>query len=83
MLANAIALISIALEAVIAVLAILAAQKQRPYLYGLALTFAIYVLYDLARFMSWDVQQGILPALFLAATVAALVAVWGLYKERS
>jgi hypothetical protein len=83
MFANAIALISIALEAAIAVIAILAAQRQRPYLYGLAFTFGIYVLYDLARFMSWNVQQGILPVLFLAATVAALVAVWGLYNERS
>ena len=82
-MANAIVLISIALEASIATLAILAALKGRPYLYGLAFTFGVYVLYDLARFTGWDVQQGFLSVLFLAATVSALIAVWGLYKERA
>jgi hypothetical protein len=28
-----------------------------------------------------DVQEGILSALFLLATISALIAVWGLYKE--
>ena len=36
--------ISIALEVAIAVIAVLAALKGRPYLYGLAFTFAVYVL---------------------------------------
>jgi len=35
--------ISIALEVAIAVIAVLAALKGRPYLYGLAFTFAVYV----------------------------------------
>ena len=42
-------ILSITLEAAVAVLAILAARKRTPYLYGLAFPFAIYVLYDLAR----------------------------------
>jgi predicted Na+-dependent transporter len=82
MAANAMLLLSIVLEAAVAIIAILAARKQRPHLYGLALTFAIYVLYDLARFLGWNVEHGVLSGLFLAATVSALVAVWGLYKER-
>ncbi len=82
-MANAMLLISIMLEAAVALIAILAAQKQRPHLYGLAFTFGVYVLYDLARYLGWNVEQGILSALFLAATVSALIAVWGLYKERS
>jgi hypothetical protein len=28
-----------------------------------------------------DVQEGALSALFLLATISALIAVWGLYKE--
>jgi hypothetical protein len=73
--------ISIVLEAVVAILAILAARKGKPYLYGLAFTFGAYVLYDLARLLQWEVQGGLLSGLFLLATITALVAVWGLYRE--
>jgi hypothetical protein len=39
------------------------------------------VLYDLARLLQWDVQGGLLSGLFLLATVTALIAVWGLYRD--
>jgi hypothetical protein len=74
-------IISIILEAAVAILAILAARKGNPYIYGLAFTFGAYVLYDLARFLQWDVQGGLLSALFLLATITALIAVWGLYRK--
>ena len=73
---------SIALEVAIAVVAMLVAVKGRPYLYGLALTFAIYVLYDLGRLLGWDVEKGILSVLFLLASASALFAVWGLYRDK-
>ena len=76
-------IVSIALEVAVAVIAALAAFKDRPYLYGLAFTFAVYVLYDLGRLLGWDVGAGVLPWLFLAATVSALYAVWGIYRERA
>ena len=41
-------IVSIILEAAVAVIAALAAWAGRPYLYGLSFTFAAYVLYDLA-----------------------------------
>jgi hypothetical protein len=75
--------LSIVLEAAVAVVAILAARNGKPYVYGLALTYGIYVLYDLARFLQWDVEGAILSGAFLLATVSALVAVWGLYRARS
>jgi hypothetical protein len=74
-------ILSIILEAAVAILAVLAARKRSPYFYGLAFTFGIYVLYDVARMMQINVQEGLLSALFLIATVSALVAVWGLYRE--
>lgn len=43
--------VSIILEAGVAIIAALAGAQGRPYLYGLAFTFAAYVLYDLARLM--------------------------------
>ncbi len=75
-------LLSIVLEAAVAVIAVLAALQGRPYLYGLAFTFAAYVLYDLARYLQWQVDGTLLSGLFLLATLTALVAVWGLYRER-
>ena len=73
--------ISIVLEAAVAIVAILAARKGNPYIYGLAFTFGAYVLYDLAQLFEWDVQGGLLSGLFLLATLTALIAVWGLYRK--
>jgi hypothetical protein len=74
-------IISILLEAAVAVIAILVARQGRPYLYGLAFTFGAYVLYDLARLVQWGVEGPLLSGLFLLATISALVAVWGLYRD--
>jgi hypothetical protein len=73
--------VSIVLEAAVAVIAVLAARNGKPHVYGLAITFAIYVLYDLARLLRWDVEGGALSGLFLLATISALIAVWGLYRK--
>ncbi len=75
-------IISIILEATITAIVVLAARDGRPYMYGLALTFAVYVLYDLARFMKWDVEGPLLSGLFLIATLSALASVWMLYRDR-
>jgi hypothetical protein len=76
-------IVSIILEAAVATIAILAAREGRPYIYGLALTFGAYVFYDLARLLRWNVESPALSGLFLIATVSALVAVWGLYRDRA
>jgi hypothetical protein len=73
---------AIIVECAVAVVAILGAIKGRPHLYGFAFTFAIYVLYDLARLLDWNVGEGVISVLFLLASVSALVAVWGLYREK-
>lgn len=75
-------IISIIVEAAVAILALLAARKHTPYIYGLAFTFGAYVLYDLARLTNVDVQDGLLSGLFLLASLSALVAVWGLYRQQ-
>jgi hypothetical protein len=72
---------SIALELAVAVIAAVAAMKGRPYLYGLAFTFAVYVLYDSGRLLGWNVEGGVLSVLFLLASASALYAVWGIYRE--
>jgi hypothetical protein len=75
-------IVSIILEAAVAVVAALAAWGGRPYLYGLSFTFAAYVLYDLARLLQWPVEGPLLSGLFLLATITALLAVWGLYRDK-
>jgi hypothetical protein len=79
--AIAMLIVSIILEAAVAVIAVLAAMQGRPYLYGLAFTFAAYVLCDLARLLQWPVEGTLLSGLFLLATLTALFAVWSLYRE--
>ena len=75
-------IVSIILEAAVAVIAVLIARQGRPYMYGLAFTFAAYVVYDLARWFAWSVEGPLFSALFLFASISALVAVWGLYRDR-
>jgi hypothetical protein len=76
-------IISIALEVAVAVVAALGALKGRPYLYGLALPFTVYVLYDLGRLLGWSVEKGVLSVLFLLASASALFAVWSLYRDKA
>ena len=74
-------IMSIILEGAVAVLAFMAARKRKPYLYGLAFTFVVYVVYDVARVVGVNVQEGVLSVLFLLASLSALIAAWGLYQE--
>jgi hypothetical protein len=74
-------IVSIILEAAIAVIAALAAHPNWPHLYGLSFTFGAYVLYDLARLLQWSVEGPLLSGLFLLASLTALIAVWGVYRE--
>ncbi|PIR38001.1 MAG: hypothetical protein COV34_02850 [Candidatus Zambryskibacteria bacterium CG10_big_fil_rev_8_21_14_0_10_42_12] len=73
--------ISIVLEAIIAVLAFLSARRKR-YMYGLTVTFAVYVLYDLSRYYGWSIDEQVLQGLFFAATLGALYSIWKIYRSR-
>jgi hypothetical protein len=75
-------IVSIMLEVAVAVIAIMIARQGRPYMYGLAFTFAAYVFYDLARWLAWGVEGPLFSILFLLASISALVAVWGLYRDK-
>jgi len=77
---NIIPIVSIFLEFVIAVLALIIAFRKRPYMLGFAITFGIYVYYDLARLYAWAVSEAVLSVAFLIATLAALVSMIGILK---
>ena len=73
-------IVSIVLEVLIAVLALVIAFRKRSYMVGFAITFGIYVYYDLARYYSWEVSESWLSVVFLIATLAALVSMVGILR---
>lgn len=75
--------VSIIIEAIIVVFSLLTAiKKKKIYGFGIALTFAIYVFYDLARSIPLSISNNILYPLFFIATLSALWAIWMIYRER-
>jgi|YelNatPaOPRAMG01_1025707.scaffolds.fasta_scaffold00069_1 hydrogenase/urease accessory protein HupE len=72
--------LSLILEIVTAGLGVwLGLMKKKKYGWLIALTFTIYVIYDLSRFLNLE-----LPArelLFLAASISIFCAVWLLAKQ--
>jgi len=73
-------LLAIVLEAVICVICLrIALQKKRVYGFGLALTFGLYVFFDLARHFKFGVSPGTMDTLFFVATVSALLSIMQLY----
>jgi hypothetical protein len=79
---NVLQIISIILEAVVAVLGImLALSKGKSYGWFIALTFAIYVFYDLANLIPLNVSGDFLYPIFFLATISILWAVLRIFIE--
>ncbi|MFW5746684.1 MAG: hypothetical protein ACOCWQ_04010 [Nanoarchaeota archaeon] len=72
--------ISIALEAAIVGIALMAARKRR-YIYGIALTFSIYVFYDMTHLFEMQISKSVLRVVFFIANLSMLMAVWKLHKS--
>ena len=74
--------VSIGLEVVIALIFARIALGGRPYMWGLFVTYAIYVFYNLARELAWPVGHLATLAFFLA-TVCVLYSAVFLHRELS
>jgi hypothetical protein len=75
-------LLSILLEVVVAALGMmLAIRKKKMYGWCIAVTFVLYVFYDLAAILQWDVSQDTLYTVFFVATLSILWAVWNIFLE--
>jgi hypothetical protein len=75
-------LISILLEMVVAALGIaLAVRKKKKYGWFIALTFILYIFYDLANLFPLPVSQDLLSFVFFAATASILWAIWNIFLE--
>lgn len=74
--------VSIFFEAVVVVVSLMIAiGKKQCYGCALALTFAIYVFYDLVRVQGWEISGSIMELSFFVATISAVVAVYSIYKK--
>jgi len=76
-------LLSVVLEAVVVGFGLMIAlKKKQMYGWGIALTFLIYVFYDLARMQNWQVSSSMMSASFLVATISAVWAAYSIYKNK-
>ncbi len=74
--------VSIFLELIIAAIGVmLVIFKKKSYGYGIALTFGIYVFYDISKFTSLNISDFLLYKIFFLATLSMLFAVLGIYKR--
>ncbi|MDD5456311.1 MAG: hypothetical protein PHV30_04680 [Candidatus Margulisbacteria bacterium] len=75
--------LSIILEFAVAILGILlATKKKKDFGWFIALTFAIYVFYDLVYVLNINMPIESLYVVFFLATASILWAVWNIYKEK-
>jgi hypothetical protein len=75
-------IVSLLLEACVVALGLaLALGKKKSYGWLIALTFAIYVFYDLARFLTIAIAPGTLDVLFAVASLSIFLGVWSVYSH--
>ncbi len=79
---NALQVISILLEVLVVALGImLVVGKKKMYGWCIALTFVLYIFYDLVDLLSLHISQDSLGILFFMATISILWAVWNIFLE--
>jgi hypothetical protein len=79
---STIQLIATLIEAVIALLAVLVAwKKKRLYGWFIAVTFGLFVIFDLARIFALEVSAERHAMVLLIACISMLCATWLLWKE--
>ena len=79
---NLLHLLSILLEAVVAALGVmLAISKKKMYGWCIAVTFVLYVVYDLANLLALNISEDTLYMIFFVATLSILWAVWNIFLE--
>ncbi len=79
---NLLHLLSILLEVVVAALGMmLAIRRKKMYGWCIAVTFVLYVIYDLANLLALNISEDTLYMIFFVATLSILWAVWNIFLE--
>ncbi|OPZ44507.1 MAG: hypothetical protein BWY93_00467 [Euryarchaeota archaeon ADurb.BinA087] len=75
--------VSISIEVVICIIAIrIGLVKKKIYGWFIALTFGIYVVYDIVKYLDASFSPNVVSIIFLIATLSMLYAVWTLYTMK-
>jgi len=76
-------ILSVALEFVVFILGLKMVFEKKRYLgVPIAITFGIYVFYDLAKGLGWGLPRDFLDTIFFMATLSALYVVWHLGRRK-
>lgn len=76
-------LIAVLVECAVTVLSVLiAVRNKKVYGWFIAVTFALFVLFDIARIFLLPLSNEVHALIFLVACGSMLYAVWLLYKEK-
>ena len=59
----------------------LAISKKKMYGWCIAVTFVLYVVYDLANLLALNISEDTLYMIFFVATLSILWAVWNIFLE--
>lgn len=74
-------LASVLIEIIVILMGLKLALQNKGYGWFIALTFSIYVFYDLSRFISIGISEQILDISFLIASLSILWAFWQISKK--
>ena len=75
--------VSISIEVVICIIAIrIGLVKKKIYGWFIALTFGIYVVYHIVKYLDASFSPNVVSIIFLIATLSMLYAVWTLYTMK-
>jgi len=75
--------VSISIEVVICIIAIrIGLVKKKIYGWFIALTFGIYVVYNIDKYLDASFSPNVVSIIFLIATLSMLYAVWTLYTMK-
>nr|WP_319377490.1 hypothetical protein [uncultured Methanoregula sp.] len=82
-ISDVIQVIAIITELAVAILALLVAWKRKK-MYGgfIAITFALFVIFDIDRILALNILPGLHAVIFLAACLSMLYAVWLMWQEK-
>lgn len=67
--------------AVTVVAVLLAIRRQQPYGCGIAITFGLFVLFDIFRIFTLPLPEAVHALIFLVACGSMLYAVWLMYRK--
>ncbi|MDD1687507.1 hypothetical protein [Methanoregula sp.] len=82
-ISGTIQLVATLIEVIIAVVAVLiAVQKKKFYGWFIAITFALFVLFDIARIFALEVSAERHALVLLVACISMLCAGWLMWKEK-